>query len=178
MLKRIRNPKVAGLCGVAGPIVFFVCLLVALTDAPWFSWTGNAISDLAAVSVLLNSGIIVSGALGLVFATGLWKKGRRGAALFALDMLLLCCVGIFPESAGILHTIASYAFFALGFASLLVIGLDGKDAFPVVLGIIMVASLATIPLFGLTNYAIPEIISTSALAAYSITTGMRFLRKK
>ena len=38
--------KISGLSGILLPVLMIVLLYLALQQSPWFSWTGNAISDL------------------------------------------------------------------------------------------------------------------------------------
>jgi len=67
--------KISGACGILTPIVAFTCIFLAIASYPEFSWTGNALSDLGVqegvTAVLFNSGLIFSGILALIFASGL-----------------------------------------------------------------------------------------------------------
>ena len=81
------SSRVAGVCGIVSQLTGLATVLVAVLVSPWFSWTGSFISTLGIegpVTVLFNSGLILTGVLGLVFAAGLWRNlppdlsGRAG----------------------------------------------------------------------------------------------------
>lgn len=134
--------RISGLCGIFGPIVGFICIALAIYHSDWYNWTGNWLSDLGGMpgetpiwaargiaSVIFNSGLIITGIIGLVFAGGVRKirmfnnrLGRIGILLLILDMSALIAIGIFPETTGYLHTLVSLIFFFLAALSLLVIG--------------------------------------------------------
>jgi hypothetical membrane protein len=124
--------RLSGLCGVVGPIVGIVLALIAISCSPWFSWTGNYLSDLGAnrgyVSTLFNSGVIISGALIAIFAIGLKStlpgltRGGVGAIALILGAVALFFIGIFPETAGVIHTYVSTFYFVLVIIALLLIG--------------------------------------------------------
>jgi hypothetical membrane protein len=115
--------KISAVCGVLAPILAFSCILLSIRFAPDFSWTDSALSDLGVMSnpaaILFNSGLIISGILGIVFALGLLSflngksVGRAGTLLFLLDCLALAAIGVFSENTGRIHFYVSVAFFAL-----------------------------------------------------------------
>jgi len=94
--------KLSGICGIMLPIVTIPGLLLALTRAPWFSWTENAISDLGRTECGLsffNYTLILVGILLLGFSFGLiysLKGIRVGPTIFALSSIYFIGVGIFP----------------------------------------------------------------------------------
>ena len=134
--------RIAGFCGVLAPIVAFTCIVLAIYYSPWFTWTGNWLSDLGGMageepiwaargtaSVIFNVGLIVTGIMGVVFANAVKNThmlntplGRIGALFLILDMFALCAIGLFPETTGFLHGLVSLAFFFLVVLSLLSIG--------------------------------------------------------
>lgn len=73
--------KIAGICGVATPIVAYVCIFSAIAAWPQFSWVNNALSDLGVqqgiTASLFNFGLVASGFLSLVFAVGLFRLGGK-----------------------------------------------------------------------------------------------------
>lgn len=181
------------------PIFFFSFTLIAISYAPWFSWTEHALSHLGGepgetpiwaargtASILFNSGLVVTGSFGTVFAIGLRKiqktpAGRLGATLFISDMVALCLVGVFPLSVGLPHGIASFLLFLLAPLSLWMLGagyLDSSERacgiFSILTGIITVVGLLVVPVvFELEGIAIPEMIFAAALSLYSIVFGFR-----
>jgi len=86
---RNRLRAVGTLCGLAAPGVGLGTVLLATLLAPWFSWTGNALSDLGhpsrATAPLFNGGMALAGLLALAFAGRLWIDAegwvRRGALI-------------------------------------------------------------------------------------------------
>lgn len=195
--------KIAGLFGMIGPVIFFTFTLVAISYAPWFSWTEHDLSHLGGVtgerpiwaargiaSILFNSGCMIAGILGIVFAIGLRKiqktpAGRLGTTLFILDMGALSFVGIFPWSVGLAHGIASNSLFLLAPFSLWVVGAGYLDlfkkvwgVFSITIGIVIVVGLQVVPLVAdFSGYAIPEMILAIALSVFSITFGIKLFKE-
>lgn len=179
--------KVAGACGVAGPLVALSLVALAISRSPWFSWTENALSDLGVQGspALFNSGLIIGGLLSFVFALGLRGVlrarvlGQVGAVVLLLGSVALCCIGIFPESAGNLHTYVSAAFFLSFPAALWLVGValvqkreKGMGVFVIVAGVFALAVWA-LPWPAI---AIPELLAALAFSACSIGLGARLFK--
>jgi len=173
---------------VIGPLVALSSIALAVGRSAWFSWTGNALSDLGAranSSALFNSGLIVGGVLIVVFALGLRQSlkgralGNAGALAFLLTAAALCSVGILPEAAGDIHSYVSVAFFVLLVISLWLVGAAlvqlGKRGFGLVMIIagVFAAAVWALPWPAV---AIPELIAALAASACSITLGIRLFR--
>jgi len=180
--------KVAGICGVAGPLVALSFIAVSILRAPWFSWTGNALSDLGArapSSCLFNTGLILGGILIGVFAVGLrWSlRGKALGNVGGLTLLLmaaaLCAVGIFPETAGDIHNYVSIAFFVMLVISLWLVGAalvqlhERNSGLLVIIAGVVAAAVWALPWPAV---AIPETISSLAASACSIALGVRLFR--
>lgn len=186
-----------------GPLVFFTFTLLAVHYAPWFSWTEHALSYLAGdvgerpiwaargtPSILFNSGLIITGILGTLFAFGLRKtqktpSGRLGGTLLILSMFALCSNAIFPLPLGLPHSIASYCLFMLAPFALSVLGAGYLDSYQKPLGIfsLVIAIVAAVGLFvvptlaGWTGYAIPEMILAIALSVCSTVIGAKMVKQ-
>jgi hypothetical membrane protein len=69
--------KISGISGIIAPLIAFTLILLAIAYSPNFSWAENALSDLGVqegvTAVLFNNGLIITGVLGILFATGLFK---------------------------------------------------------------------------------------------------------
>jgi hypothetical membrane protein len=179
--KSIIRFRISGVCGILTPILAFMFISLSINSAPEFSWMENALSDLGVMlgvtSVLFNYGLIISGILGFIFATSLFRvlrfeinRGLGGALLFSLACLALIAIGVFPENVRYVHYFASVAFFVLLMGSLLRMGL----AFwfmrkkPMAVFTLVLAVIAVVPwlLLFLVRYvsgvAIPELISAVA----------------
>lgn len=99
------SPKLAGLCGLAAPPIGWAFIIASIAANPWFKWREHALSHLGSpagtVPALFNTGLIFTGALGLVMVLGLSdlatdRRGRVGRTSLAVAMGSLVGVGIFP----------------------------------------------------------------------------------
>lgn len=182
--------RVAGLCGVIGPIVSLSMVLLAVANSPWFNWTRNALSDLGVrgfSSLLFNSGLVIGGTLMTVFALGLVEVmkgsvlGRLGAFILVLDGAFLTAIGIFPETFGAVHLYVSAAFFALIPPSLIPLGVAMVGNPPgKMLGLLaFLAAVVAMAVwfFPWNGVAIPETISSLAASSWSIPAGLRVYRR-
>jgi hypothetical membrane protein len=180
--------RVAGLCGVIGPLVALSSIALAVERSAWFIWTGNALSDLGArgnSTTIFNMGLIVGGILIAVFALGLWQSlkgralGNAGALAFLLTAAALCSVGIFPETAGDIHSYVSVAFFVMLVVSLWLVGAALVQLSEMGLGLVMIiAGVVAAAVWALPwpAEAIPELIAALAASACSITLGVRLFK--
>ncbi len=204
--KQFIPPKVAGLCGILGPIIGFASIGLAVYCASWFSWTENWLSDLGGTpgerpiwsargtaSVIFNVGLLLAGILGIIFATAVRKirmldtpLGRIGTLLFLLDMFALCAIGIFPESTGTPHSVVSFIFFLLIPLSLLPIGSTIRKTSEKNLGLYVTLlgamSLCLSPLLYISRpwggNAIAEMFPCILTSMFSIVFGIGLLRDK
>ena len=198
--------RIAGLCGVFGPIVAFICIASSIYYSAWFTWTGNWLSDLGGMvgetpiwaahgiaSVVFNVGLIITGIMGVVFATAIrrirmlnTRLGRIGTLLLVLDMSALCAVGIFPETTGDLHALVSLIFFFLVALSLLAIGTVVRKSsektlgwFVTLLGAISLCSfpfLFTPQPWG--SNAVAEMFPIVSIAVFTIVFGIGLFKGK
>jgi len=117
------NVRILRLCGFFGmltPVVGFTMVFLAISQAPWFSWTMNALSDLGVEgfeSVLFNAGLAITGAVMLMFSAGLFeltkdsKVGQAGSAVHLASSVLLILIGVINETITPWHLVVSVAFF-------------------------------------------------------------------
>ena len=200
--------KISGVCGILTPIIAFMCISLSIGSAPEFSWVNNALSDLGVVpdvtSALFNWGLIVSGFLGFIFATGLFRvmrlfeisssngtpphllfhRGLGGALFLSLACLALIAIGVFPENVKYLHTLASVAFFVLLIIALGRLGIEFLQVrqkrwavFTLLLGVI--SAVPWLMLFGVryvSGVAIPEFISAVAGGLWAAVFGFKMLK--
>jgi len=182
--------RIAGVCGVTAPLISVSLIFLAIYNAPWFSWTENALSDLGVGGLhatLFNTALIAGGLLTIVFAAGLTQDlpasflSRIGSILFLLDAFALCAVGIFPETAGRIHFYVSVAFFALFPLSLLLTG-SAMLLKPTQRRWGLLTILASIIAVGTWMFrwpsaAIPEIIAALAASSWSMFSGIRLYKQ-
>jgi len=185
--------KASGICGILTPIIAFTCILLAISYSPSFSWTQNALSDLGIQSgtttPLFNYGLISSGIIALIFASGLFSflgdklLGKIGAAVFTLAVVSLTAIGVFPESVRPTHFYVSVAFFMLFPISMLLIVATFLLADKKQLGwfTFMVAMIAAVPWVlqftvpYVENVAIPETISAVSASMWAIALGYKMI---
>jgi hypothetical membrane protein len=199
--------KISGACGILTPIIAFTCIFLSIGSAPEFSWVDNALSDLGVMpgvtSALFNWGLIVSGILGFIFATSLFRvmrffeifssdgkphllfyRGLGGALFFSSACLALIAIGVFPETVKFVHTFASVAFFVLLIIALGRLGIGFLQVrqmswavFTLLLGV--VAAVPWLMLFVVryvSGVAIPEAISAAAGGFWAGVFGYKMLR--
>lgn len=179
------------------PILTFILIDLAIFYAPWFSWTGNALSDLGVheeSAALFNSGLIIGGILNIIFAFGVMRfyqnqtVGKDGTFFLLLAGIFLASIGIFPETApNNIHYIVSVAFFAAFPMSLLIQSVALMQTpknrklgiFTLAIAIIAIIPWAIwMPLKPYEGVAIPELVSATAAATWSIIMGLTLLRGK
>jgi len=190
--------KIAGLCGIIAPLVALLFISLAISNSlSWFSWTENALSDLAGTkatataAVSFNSGLIIGAVLGIIFAAGLmqilWKRvlGFIGAFIFALAVISLFAIGVFPETAGHIHLYVSVAFFTLFPISLFFIGTsmikessERTLGFATILfGIFAVMSAAPIILARVDDVGVHELLVALSGSVWAIVFGIKLYRQ-
>jgi len=189
--------RVSSVLGIIGPVFTFILIFSAISQAPWFTWTGNALSDLGVheeSALLFNSGLIIGGILDVVFAFGVMRFyqnrriGRDGAFFLLLASIFLTSIGIFPETTpNNIHFIVSVAFFAMFPVSLLIQSAamlampthKKLGAFTIIMAIVAIIPWTIwIPLKPYRGVAIPELVSALAAATWSIVMSSTLLKEK
>lgn len=183
--------KISGISGIIAPFIAFTLILLAIAYSPDFNWTENALSDLGVqegvTAILFNAGLIISGILTIIFATGLFTLfqgnllGRIGAFIVVLDAFALTAIGVFPENVKPMHLYASVTFFTLFPISMFFLGAAFlrmpkiKLGFLAFIAAIVAAIVWTIP-FG-KGVAIPETLSALSVCVWSIVLGFKMLQR-
>ena len=181
--------KISGISGMIVPFIAFTLILLAIGYSPNFSWTENALSDLGVqegiTAVLFNTGLVITGILGTLFAVGLFTLiqesllSRIGAFVFVLDTLALTAIGIFPGNVKPLHFYASVTFFALLPMSMFLLGFAFLRTSKTKLGLFtfvvaVVAAIVWVVPFG-KGVAIPETLSGLSASTWSVVLGFKIL---
>jgi hypothetical membrane protein len=147
----------------------------------WFTWTGNALSDLGhpilhpTSAIVFNSGLIIGGVVTLFFALGLGISVKKniialvGTGILFIATVALVCVGLFNETYSPWHYLFSVTLFASMALSLLVIGVAMAINRPTRwfgIATLLLGAVAASPwlLMSWAHPAIPEAIS--AMTAY------------
>lgn len=117
----------AGVILFIGAIHFVFGLLIAEFLYPGYSASANYISDLGATcratciihqpsAYIFNTSISFFGCMALVGSYFIWREfqNRLISLLLGLSAIGIVGVGLFPETAGIIHTIVSFITFFFG----------------------------------------------------------------
>ena len=118
---------IAAYLGIIAPIIAFSFIGVAIVTHSWFSFQHNALSDLGnpdvEMSWIFNGGLIITGALGFLFALDLIGRlngaERIGAAILAGAMIFLSLIGIFPKGYA-LHSSSAVSFYLLSAIAMII----------------------------------------------------------
>lgn len=182
---------------MVGPLISLSLIFAAISRSPWFSWTGNYLSDLGAnqdVAGLFNTGLIAGGAVTMIFTIGLkgtlpgLTRGGVGVIALFLGESALCCVGIFPETVGRVHFESAGLFFILVIIGLVLVGsalmqkpsernlglfifTTGLSLFPIFV------ALAVIKEFSQVGGAIPEFLVSLGASVCFIILGIRLFKR-
>ena len=180
---------------MAAPFFAFACILLAIASWPQFSWVNNALSDLGVQSgitaIVFNSGLVISGFLFIVFATGLFSfvgnrfVGKVGAAVFVLACVMLIAIGVFNENFSPTHYLVSVGLFVLLPISLLILvaafWVDGKHKLSVfTLGLALSAAAVWVLEFTVhyvPGVAVPEFVSGLAGAVWVMVLSYLMLKQ-
>jgi hypothetical membrane protein len=183
-----RTFRIAGLCGIAVPVLTVVALSLAISSSGWFSWTSNTLSDLGASypsAYFFNGSLILAGFLTMIFGRGLYsylpreRLPRLGAVLLLLGSLSLLLIGVFTSHAGIIHNIVSVLFYTLTLVAIIIIGISElrnsqkTGAIAVVLGLVAISMFA-LPWPG-DGLALPETASILFTMGFTLVYGVRLL---
>lgn len=117
----VRIMRLAGLLGLAAPVVGFTMIFLSIQLSPWFSFTEHALSDLGRSgtgAALFNGGLSLTGLLLMMFNAGFFELtdgsaiGRLGSIIHLVAALSL--VGLGPANINVRpwHVVLSVAFFA------------------------------------------------------------------
>lgn len=196
--------KVAGVCGLLGVITAASSIALAILYSPSnFSITQNWLSDLGGTSyidimdavprpmvssptteLLFNSGLVMAGILGIVFALGLLSDAhsptyRLGAVCMLLGIAAEAGIGLLPEPLGVIHDVITLVFvifcavgmFLMG-GSLVVSSVKPLGWFSITLGIIALAGSSQYLIWR----AAAEIIFIAAISLWVVVFSIRILR--
>ncbi len=121
--EKFPSRKFPGILGIIGPIIALVAIAVAITlSLSWFTWEGNALSDLGnynnglAAAIVFNVGLVLTGILLFAFTFYFVRRitdlpTRIGMIPFFIALCFLIGIGVFSENAGDIHFTVSVGFF-------------------------------------------------------------------
>jgi hypothetical membrane protein len=172
--------RLAGFFGIIAPLFGFMIIAMSIWLSPWFSWTGNALSDLGAEglgSVVFNSGLAMTAALLMMFSAGLLEMtkgdvvGQVGGAIHLLSAGFLLGIGILNITIEPWHYYVSVGFFAAMPLSAIFIGLfcyRKSMRFYTLLAWGSASLAVVVWLLPWTSVAIPEALSAAYMSVWQI----------
>jgi hypothetical membrane protein len=182
--------RTAAIFGFVAPIFGFFIVFLAISYAPWFSWTRNALSDLGAggmESVIFNYGLMATGLLVLGFSRGLFEisegssLGRIGASIHVLAALFLFAIGVLNINVRPWHYIVSVGFFVTLPSALIIysIFLYKKKMFSFAyLGWVLGVIALLVWVIPWSSVAIPEATSAGLSSIWHFTLAYWMWKKK
>jgi len=181
-LEKSNYLKFAGICGILLPIIVFAFIGISIYLYSDFSWFENWLSELAGEpgeepiwaarglsSIMFNAGIIIAGLFGLILLSALWRiallgsrVGRIGKTLLLIDIIALISIGVFPNTTGIYHIVASVLFFAFVPFALVPLGIEFRRNRENKIGNSVIL-IGIISFFSFSLFLIPEPMGSNAL---------------
>ncbi len=173
--------RLASYISLSLPVIFILGLAFVIHANPWFSFTGNALSDMGSirnpVNYYFNGFLMIFATLGFIAAIGTLRNGL--SYLMPLAMVFLFLVGVFPEEYPP-HAPSAVLFYLLALADIAIIGIKlGRSAG-------YVWSVSAVLTFALMLYlikarvfrglAIPELIGAATILAWFVYIGLLQLR--
>jgi hypothetical membrane protein len=180
--------RLAGICGVAAPLVSSGLIFIAMAMSPWFSWQDYGLSALGVgpTPTPFNAGVLAGGLLYLIFAVGFARQprsvspaGRIARGLLIASAIGLMLVGIFNDDAGRIHDIVSVVYFTGTAAAYMLLGIDGLRQGDRESGLLtLIAGCATILVFVVVPHkklAVPEILAATIIGTWTLSMGVNLL---
>jgi hypothetical membrane protein len=179
-----------GKFGFFAPIVGSIMILLSLNATSNWSIAADTLSDLGKSgfsSVLFNSGLLMSGAVMMLFSTGLYEFtkgniiGQIGSILYIASSFIVCALGIATINVQPIHNYLSTSLFVLipiimaAFGSHLYQVDMKKYAMLAVIGFIISSGIWLIE--GKVN-AIKEIVALGALTLWQLPLGIWMARRE
>ena len=171
--------------GIAGILIGLVGIAGAILVAPWFTWTGHALSDLGhpgrASAPLFNWSLVAAGLLGVIFTTRLFKASahfveRVGIGIVGIGMANVGLVGVFDITHSLHGPVAigfflgiTYGWFVHG-SGLALSGSVRRGIGSIWLGIGHVTTWLIWAVVDLDGIALPELAGTLLLAVWIADT--------
>ena len=121
--EKFATKEFPGILGIIGPLVALAATAVAVTlSLSWFTWEGNALSDLGnynnglPAAIVFNVGLVLTGILLLIFSYSFTHAitdlpTKIGLIPFFIALCFLIGIGVLSENAGDIHFTVSLGFF-------------------------------------------------------------------
>lgn len=180
--------------GIVGPVVAISLIFADTSTSAWFTWTGNALSDLGVHphSYLFNYALIFEAIMNVFFSIGLigvYNSGRGISGTLMASGISLGLVGIFVETYHLYHLTFALIYIILFPIAIILFShrVSSRHRGLAATGYVFAAvSLVTIVLGvaidfnaipGVTlGLAIPEMVEACLLSAWSVITAATGIR--
>jgi hypothetical membrane protein len=177
----VKIVRLMGKFGFLSPLVGLIMILLSIINNPEWDIRFQTLSDLGRSgfgSVLFNSGLLMTGAIMLLFTNGLFEltkgdnKGQIGSILYFGVSLVICALGVATINIQPIHNYLSITLFGLiplsmGIFSIFLYERDMRR-YAIVSSVCFLISAGIWGVGGKVN-AIKEIIAVTALALWQIT---------
>lgn len=165
--------------------IFGSAILASFVTGSWFTWTGNALSDLGAAgeptAPLFNGSLVLGGVLGVLFV---WRVGRAATTAWHRVGVLLLGVGLASSSlVGVfnlphpLHTPFALAYFVLFTLGLVahgsgdaVAGHPHRGVRTIWLAVAHVSAWVALAFLPFDGIALPEVVGAGTLWVWTVQT--------
>lgn len=179
------NKRVCTILGLIAPLIAVISVGISIAVSPWFSWKRSALSDLghsirSEAAPIFNFGLLLTGILLIIYVVIVLKDYLKWTSYnLLISAFLLQTISVFDETYGVLHFIVSLLFFiSLGFSSFFY-ALEKKSYLAIASLIIGVFSWIFFftKMFDI-GIAVPETISSFAVASWIMTSALQIYKKK
>ena len=113
----------SGILAIVGPLIALIGIVIAVALSPWFTWDGNALSDLGRyataipAALVFNIGLMSTGVIMLYFLFWFLKQfedklTKVGLIPLGIALVFLILIGLLSEDFGYAHFVVSVGFFA------------------------------------------------------------------
>lgn len=180
----VEGPEFAKRFRLAGPVGAVAGLGgigTAIATSPWFTWTGDALSDLGhparASAPLFNGGLILGGILGVAFALSVLAARRHpvtrgGAVIVGVGMANMAFVGVFDVTHPLHEPVAVAFFLAITYGwfvhgtGLALAGQVHRGVGTIWLGVVHLSGWLIWAAVGVEGIALPETVGALLLAVW------------
>jgi hypothetical membrane protein len=162
------------LLGMAGPVLAFIAIAASIRLSPWFRWDHNALSDLghavrSDVAPIFNLGLSLASASVLAFSVTAFRKHAKYSSVgLGASAIFLQLIATFDEVYGHLHFFASVFFFVSIGVTAIALALEKRSRVALSAFAVTVAAWVLYGIRGYGGIALPETVSSAAMASLLI----------
>jgi hypothetical membrane protein len=174
--------RLGGYTAVFLPLIFIIGLSIAIHQNPWFSFTGNALSDMGSLRNpsrwWFNGFLMVCALVALIPSIAAFMRGL--SYLMPVAVIFLFLVGVFPEEKA-LHTPSAVLFYALALLDMALVGIKlwlSGVRFAYLWSVLAVATFLVVLYLTrvFRGLAIPELVGAATIMAWFVYVGLLLLK--